>query len=136
MDGRVDGRRGIGETAMANLELKRSGKLLTKRKEFHFNLICTMPKGILAGKGLRNHIAQIPAFLLLRILRSSHHRESPMRSHPQREKAYRETSTTTDPMPADTQGRRNTLHVLFTFLVLRITTYLLSFLLDEFLSHH
>ena len=82
MDEWMDGRRGVGETVMANLKLKRSGKLLTKRKGFHFNLMCRMPKNILAGKGLRNHVAQIPAFLPLRTLRSSHHRGFPIKSHP------------------------------------------------------
>lgn len=91
MDGREDGgmegggKRSVDET-VANLELKRNCKLMTKEEGFHFNVYDTKKKNVLAGRGLKNHTARIPPFLHVRILRSSRNRELPTKSHPQEEK--------------------------------------------------
>lgn len=60
MDGRTDGRedggmegggkRSVDET-VANLELKRNCKLMTKEEEFHFNVYDTKKKKCLSWKG-------------------------------------------------------------------------------------
>lgn len=70
----MEGRRSVG------VELKRNRQLLTKRGEFPFNLMCTMPKKYFSWKGPQKSRSSNPSIAAPENAESPHNGEFAMKS--------------------------------------------------------